>query len=68
LAKTAREAVPGDGHRKLTADAENKPLPADNSLKHDIAEKLLSAGAHGQKPDPRKAGVEKLPDRARIEK
>ncbi len=68
LAKTSREAIPGDGDRDLTSDAENKPLKTDIGLKHDVAEKLLSAGAHGKNPNPENAGVNKLPDRARIKK
>jgi hypothetical protein len=65
LAKTARETTPGDGDRQLTANADNRPMPADNALKHGVAETLLSAGAHGKTADPQKAGIENLPDRTR---
>jgi hypothetical protein len=68
LAKTSREKIPGDGDRDLAADSENKPLTTDIGLKHDVAEKLLSAGAHGKEPDPKQAGVSKLPDRTRTKK
>ena len=68
LARTSREATPGEGDRALTAKADNKPLPTDNTSKHDVAETLLSADAKGQKLDPHRAGVDKLPDRTRTRK
>jgi hypothetical protein len=68
LAKTSRQAMPGDGDRHLTADAQNKPIPTDNKTKHGVAEALLSAGARGDEPDPQQAGVVKLPDRTRVKK
>ncbi len=68
LAHTSREAIPGEGDRALTANADNKPLPAANTSKHDVAETLLSAGAKGRKLDPHQAGIDKLPDRTRIKK
>jgi hypothetical protein len=66
LAKTSREKTPGKGDRALVADAENKPLPAKNASKHEVAETLLAAGARGKKLDPHKAGVDELPDRTRV--
>lgn len=65
LAETARETIPGDGDRSLTAKDNNAPIPADNSVKHDVAETLLSAGARGKKIDPHQTHIDKLPDRTR---
>jgi hypothetical protein len=65
LAQTAREGIPGDGDRSLKADSHDKPVPTDNALKHDVAETLLSAGAHGNQIDPHEAHVDQLPDRTR---
>lgn len=67
LAETSREEIPGEGSRSLTASEKTKPIPADISVKHDVAEKLLAAGAHGEIPDQKKAGVDRLPDRTRTQ-
>jgi hypothetical protein len=68
LARSAREAKSVESDRSLTATAQNKPLPTQNASKHKVAETLLSTGADGKKPDPRRAGIHKLPDRTRVEK
>lgn len=68
LARTTREAIPGEGDRAMIANAENQPVPTDNAVKHDVAETLLSAGAKGEKLDPHAAGVDRLPDRTRPKK
>jgi hypothetical protein len=67
LAETSREKIPGDGPRSLDADEKTKPISTDNDVKHDVAEKLLAAGAHGQIPDAKEAGVDRLPDRTRTQ-
>lgn len=68
LARSAREATSVEADHSLTATAQNRPLPTKNASKHEVAESLLSAGAEGKKPDPRRAGIHKLPDRTRVEK
>lgn len=65
MAVTSREEIPGEGNRELTADAKNKPLFTQNKVKHEVAETLLAAAAQGKEADPKRAGVEKLPDRTR---
>lgn len=65
LAKTTREKIPGDGPREMEADRETKPIPTQNTKKHEVAEALLNAGAKGKKLDPETAGVNELPDRTR---
>lgn len=67
LAETSREKIPGQGPRSLVANENTKPISSDNHLKHDVAEKLLAAGAHGEIPDPEKSGVDQLPDRTRTQ-
>jgi hypothetical protein len=68
LARSARETTSDESDRSLTAIAQNKPLPTQNASKHEVAETLLSAGAEGKKPDPRRAGIHKLPDRTRVKR
>ncbi len=57
------ESARGQKSKKLTADEHTAPIPTDNREKHKVAETLLNEGAHGKKPDPEEAGVDKLPDR-----
>lgn len=33
----------------MTADQHTAPIPTDNEVKHDVAEKILNSGAHGEK-------------------
>ncbi len=66
FAEAARTDVGGDtAPRFLKATGKTKPLAAPNETKHEVAEKLLSQGAHGEQPDPDSAGEDRLPDRTR---
>lgn len=63
FAKSARRKDNDEHNKSLAADSESKPIPTENELKHDVAEKLLHAGAKGKKLDPDRAGADQLPDR-----
>lgn len=46
----------------MTADQHTAPIPTDNEVKHDVAEKILNSGAHGEKIDIEET-VAPIPDR-----
>ena len=45
LAETAQEPIPSKGDRSQTADDNNKLMPADNSVKQDVAETPAICGS-----------------------
>jgi hypothetical protein len=65
LSEATAKQTAGKTGASLTADRNTKPIPTQNKIKHDVAEKLLHAGAEGSEPDPKAAGEDRLPDRTR---
>lgn len=65
LAEATAKQTAGKEGASLTANSDTKPIPTQNQIKHDVAEKLLRAGAEGSDPDPKAAGEDRLPDRTR---
>jgi hypothetical protein len=65
LADATTKQAAGKQGASLTANKDTKPIPTQNKIKHDVAEKLLRAGAEGDEPDPKAAGEDRLPDRTR---
>jgi uncharacterized protein YqeY len=62
FAETARHESSSKDPKDMTADEHTAPIPVDNEVKHDVAEKILNAGAHGEKIDIEET-VEPIPDR-----
>lgn len=65
LSEATAKQTAGQEGASLTANSDTKPIPTQNKIKHDVAEKLLRAGAEGSDPDPKAAGEDRLPDRTR---
>ena len=63
FAEAAREDKGKPAPREQAADAHSQPIDTSNPDKHDVATRLLEEGALGDEPDPKEAGVDKLPDR-----
>jgi hypothetical protein len=62
FAESARHESAGKDPKDMTADQHTKPIATDNEVKHDVAEKILNSGAHGEKIDIEET-VEPVPDR-----
>jgi hypothetical protein len=62
FAETARHESSGKDPKDMTADQHTKPIPTQNKVKHEVAEKILSSGAHHEKIDIEET-VEPIPDR-----
>jgi hypothetical protein len=62
LAESARNESSGKDPKDMTADEHTKPPAANNEVKHEVAEKILSNGAHGEKIDIQET-VKPIPDR-----
>jgi len=63
FAQSAREGNDEKASKTLSADEHTAPIPTSNRDKHEVAERLLHEGVEGEHPDPKKKGVDKLPDR-----
>ena len=64
LSQFAASARQGEeSPKELEARRQTSPKSASNTLKHKVATRILHDGANGEVPDPKRQGVDQLPDR-----
>lgn len=62
FAESARHESDGRDAKDMKANQHTKPIATDNEVKHEVAEKILNSGAHGEEIDIEET-VEPIPDR-----